>query len=81
MYSDDDDEFDEENIPSFTHPALAAESQPLNGQVDKGKGRATDQLAPPTTNGVSGNIGSSSPDGQRGTRQTVGGIRVETRFA
>ena len=81
MTLDDDDEFDEDAIPSFSHPALAADSQPLNGQVDKGKGRALDQLAPPATNGVSGNIGSSAPEGQRGTRQTVGGIKVETRSA
>ncbi|EDR08706.1 uncharacterized protein LACBIDRAFT_297176 [Laccaria bicolor S238N-H82] len=88
---DDDDDFDEENIPSFAHPALASAQSPPP-LTNKGKGRARfepEQLAPssangrPGTSGLSGNIGSSSPQatGRAATRQTIGGVRVETRFS
>ncbi|KAH7884435.1 hypothetical protein F5I97DRAFT_1889552 [Phlebopus sp. FC_14] len=75
---EDEDDLDEQNIPGFTAPGLAS---PV---VDKGKSRVPEQLGQPSsstasTQGVSGNIGSSN---QRNNppRQTVGGIRVETRY-
>ena len=82
---DDDDDLNDDDIPGFSHPALATASIP-----DKGKGRARpepEKLAPPSaSNGrpispaVSGNIGSSSQTAPRPTnRQTVGGMQVETR--
>jgi hypothetical protein len=85
--ADNDDEFDEDNIPGFSHPSLAAQS-PL---PDKGKGRAQpEQLAPPSSAGgrpqspnVSGNIGSSNANGGaggKGARRTFGGVQVETRY-
>ncbi|THH12292.1 hypothetical protein EW146_g7754 [Bondarzewia mesenterica] len=78
IQADEDDDFDEDSIPGFSHPAPSAPAQ------DKGKGRAPEQLAPPSTSprpAVSGNIGSSTGgSGQASTRQTVGGVRVETRF-
>ncbi|KAG2741238.1 Yip1-domain-containing protein [Suillus brevipes Sb2] len=73
---DDDDDLDEQDIPGFSAPSPV---------VDKGKLREPEQLVKPsaasTSNqNVSGNIGSngssSSPN-----RQTVGGIRVETRYS
>lgn len=82
---DDDDDLDEESIPGFTHPSMQSPQAP-----DKGKGRARepDQLAPPLNSGrasspvLSGNIGSSASGGasRSGARQTVGGIKVETRY-
>lgn len=82
--ADDDDDFDEDNIPGFSHPTLAQSSQ----NSDKGKARAhePEQLAPPsgTTQsggtGLSGNIGSSTNAQRAASRQTVGGLQVETRF-
>ncbi|KAH7918961.1 Yip1-domain-containing protein [Leucogyrophana mollusca] len=76
--ADDDDELDEQDIPGFTHPSLASPS------LDKGKGRAPEQLGQPTGSsspptGLSGNIGSSNGPANP-SRQTVGGIRVETRY-
>lgn len=83
MSLDDDDDLDEENIPGYS----LATPQP----TDKGKSRAREfeQLAPPSseTNGeasnpLSGNIGSSAGYAARApTRQTVGGVQVETRYA
>ncbi|KLO08933.1 Yip1-domain-containing protein [Schizopora paradoxa] len=67
----DDDDLDEEALPSFSGPALPSDDIP-NG-VDKGKGRATD------TSAISGNIGSSS-NANSSARRTVGGVRVETRY-
>jgi hypothetical protein len=71
---DDDDDLDEQDIPGFSAPSPA---------VDKGKSREPEQLAkpsaPPTSNqNVSGNIGSNGSS-SNSNRQTVGGIRVETR--
>jgi hypothetical protein len=85
--ADNDDDFDEDNIPGFSHPSLAAQS-PV---PDKGKSRAPpEQLAPPSGAGgspqspiVTGNIGSSSgggSGGQTGARRTFGGVQVETRY-
>ena len=78
--SDDDDELDEENIPGFSHPALAVDS-PVQ---QKGKGRATEQLDLPTGHvsspRLSGNIGSSNNRSPRATRHAVGGVQVETRY-
>ncbi|KAJ3930545.1 MAG: hypothetical protein NXY57DRAFT_1011608 [Lentinula lateritia] len=78
---DDDDDFDEENIPGFSHPGM-----PQLPQSDKGKNRAREpeQLGMSSANGnssvpLSGNIGSSSGP-QRPARQTIGGIQVETRY-
>ncbi|KIJ66973.1 hypothetical protein HYDPIDRAFT_85061 [Hydnomerulius pinastri MD-312] len=77
--ADEDDDLDEQDIPGFTIPGLASPA------VDKGKSRAPEQLGQPTGNvppaqGVSGNIGSSNGPANP-TRQTVGGIRVETRYS
>ena len=58
---------------------------PTSAVPDKGKGRATEQLAPPSGGSgyqtpLSGNIG-SAPNGAPGSaRQTVAGVRVETRY-
>lgn len=88
--ADNDDDFDEDNIPGFSHPSLASPGIP-----DKGKGRAPpEQLALPSGNGgqgpmqspgVSGRIGTPVPNGNggsggRGARRTVGGVQVETRY-
>ena len=78
---DDDDDLDEEDIPGFSHPELT----PNSGVYDKGKGRAAEQLGTPTggpapRTPLSGNIG--TPTGApKATRTTVGGVRVETRYA
>ncbi|KAH7908337.1 hypothetical protein BJ138DRAFT_1157908 [Hygrophoropsis aurantiaca] len=75
--ADEDDDLDEQDIPGFTHPSLASPA------IDKGKGRAPESLnqplggSPPAT--LSGNIGSSNGLANP-ARQTVGGIRVETRY-
>ena len=71
---DDDDEYDEEALPSFTNPALAPEP---HSQQDKGKAR--EQLS--SSPGIpSGNIGSSSGSGApKSNRRMVGGVQVETR--
>jgi protein YIPF6 len=85
---DDDDDLDEDAIPGFSHPTIPGTPQP---QPDKGKARAPpEQLAPPGTfngtpsgqpPGLSGNIGSGSGGGvPRADRQTIGGVRVETRY-
>ncbi|KAI0749794.1 Yip1-domain-containing protein [Daedaleopsis nitida] len=77
----DDDDFDEDAIPGFTHPGLV--SSPHSPVPDKGKARAPEQLAPPTSGSpsVSGNIGTpvngSTPQSHR---RVVGGVRVETRY-
>lgn len=77
---DDDDDFDEDNVPGYTHPSIGRATSPIpNG--DKGKGRAQDQLAPPSglsPAGVSGNIGTAPPNANAG-RRVVGGVQVETR--
>ncbi|EPQ52806.1 hypothetical protein GLOTRDRAFT_46637 [Gloeophyllum trabeum ATCC 11539] len=74
----DDDDLDEDDIPAFTHPSI----QPASPSPDKGKARAPEQLAPPSGSvpSVSGNIGSSSGGGVKPSRQTVGGVQVETRY-
>ncbi|KAF5359763.1 hypothetical protein D9756_003247 [Leucocoprinus leucothites] len=86
IQADDDDDFDEDNLPGFSHPTLAQSPQ----IPDKGKTRAREpeQLAPPSgtmqssSPVLSGNIGSSSSNAQRApSRQTVGGLRVETRYS
>jgi hypothetical protein len=71
---DDDDDLDEQDIPGFSAPSPV---------VDKGKTREPEQLAKPSAasisnQNVSGNIGSNGPSSSS-NRQTVGGIRVETR--
>lgn len=78
---DDDEDLNDDDIPGFSHPALATATIP-----DKGKSRAQpepEQLAPPSSRpgpAVSGNIGSSSRATSRpANRQTVGGMQVETR--
>lgn len=83
---DDDDDLDDDNIPGFTHPALA---QAPKTPLDKGKGAARyepEQLAAPTvgirgegSSNLSGDIGSSSQPQRGPNRQTLGGVQVETR--
>ncbi|CAK5268399.1 unnamed protein product, partial [Mycena citricolor] len=78
----DDDDFDEDSIPGFSHPTLPQSPAPL----PKGKGRVTElgQFAPPSSgNGLAspslaGNIGSGPT---RPARSTVGGLQVERRYA
>lgn len=72
-FAPDDDDLDEEALPSFSGPSLPSDNVP-NG-ADKGKGRATD------ANAISGNIGSSTgaTNANNGVRRMVGGVRVETR--
>ena len=76
---DDDDDIDESAIPAFTHPTMRPSTPPLN----KGKSRASDQLAFPTgsapPNQLSGNIGAPVGGTSRGARQNFGGIQVESR--
>jgi hypothetical protein len=81
---DDDDDLDEESIPAFSHPALA-QSPRLQ---DQGKGKAKEpgniensNSSAGGTNPLSGNIGSSPSGGPRTTSQTVGGMRMETRYS
>ncbi|KAH8117887.1 Yip1-domain-containing protein [Phellopilus nigrolimitatus] len=80
IQADDDDDFDEEALPSFGGDQLSP--------IGKGKTRAQDQLAPPAgagnASGLSGNIGtttSSSGAAPQGSRRTVGGVQLETRYA
>lgn len=83
MYPDrpldeDDDDLNEQDIPGFTAPGLPSPA------TDKGKARTLDPVgqtsrAGAPSQGVSGNIGSSNAP-QKPARQTVGGIRVETRY-
>ncbi|EKM78612.1 hypothetical protein AGABI1DRAFT_114230 [Agaricus bisporus var. burnettii JB137-S8] len=85
IQADDDDDFDEDNIPGFSHPMLA--HSPKTPDKGKTKAREPEQLAPPGgtslsgTPELSGNIGSSANGTRSGSRQTVGGLRVETRYA
>lgn len=83
----DDEDIDEEAIPAFSRPTLPSDDLSSSSQ-NKGKSRAQDQLAPPgagsggggsSSSQLSGNIGSGS-GATKGTRRTVGGVRVETRY-
>ncbi|EKM58334.1 uncharacterized protein PHACADRAFT_252582 [Phanerochaete carnosa HHB-10118-sp] len=83
IQADDDDDLDEEAIPGFSHPGMPV--TPTSAVSDKGKSRATEQLATlsegsqhPRTP-LSGNIGSVPNGAPQSARQTVGGVRVETR--
>ncbi|KAG1737331.1 Yip1-domain-containing protein [Suillus lakei] len=74
--ADDDDDLDEQDIPGFSAPSPV---------VDKGKSREPEQLAKPSVapspnQNVSGNIDSNGSSSSS-NRQTVGGIRVETRYS
>ena len=79
LSDDDDDDIDESAIPAFSHPTMRPNTPPLN----KGKSRAPEQLALPTTsappNQPSGNIGTPIGGTSRGVRRDIGGIRVESR--
>lgn len=75
---EDDDDLDEQDIPGFTAPGLPSPT------IDKGKLRAPDPVAQTSSTsapaqGISGNIGNSNVP-NKPARQTVGGIRVETRY-
>ncbi|TBU33345.1 Yip1-domain-containing protein [Dichomitus squalens] len=76
----DDDDLDEEAIPSFTHPGLA--SSPHSPGQDKGKARAPEQLASAGAAAVSGNIGTpvNGAGALQPNRRSVGGVQVETRY-
>lgn len=73
MREDEDDDLDEDAIPGYA---------PASPVADKGKARAPEQLASPSTiPHLSGNIGTSaSAAPKQPSRQTVGGVRVETRY-
>ncbi|TDL25705.1 Yip1-domain-containing protein [Rickenella mellea] len=84
IQADDDDEFDEDAMPSFSNPALAPASPAQN--LNKGKSRAQEPLGNQSANGspnpLSGNIGSGSAGaGVKPTRRMVGGVQVETRYS
>ncbi|KAF8239730.1 Yip1-domain-containing protein [Tricholoma matsutake] len=78
IQADDDDDLDEDNLPGFS----------IGPPPDKGKGRAhaPEQLAPPSNNAgasspvLSGRIGGPANGAPPTTRQTVGGVQVETRY-
>ncbi|KAA1467631.1 Yip1-domain-containing protein [Dentipellis sp. KUC8613] len=78
IQADDDDDLNEDDIPGFGAPSPAIPPTP-----DKGKGRQTDQLAPPSTgasgSALSGNIGTPT-NASNSARHTFGGVRVETRY-
>ncbi|THH05860.1 hypothetical protein EW145_g4488 [Phellinidium pouzarii] len=85
IQADDDDDFDDEALPSFSGPTM--EDDHIS-PIDKGKQRAQEQLAPPGSVNdaavLSGNIGSAAsgsgaPPGQ--SRKFVGGVQVETRYS
>jgi len=80
IQADDDDDLDEDAIPSFTHPSLAT---PQSASSVKGKSRAPEQLDLPSLGNasipVSGNIGGTPNGGSRPTRSVVGGVQVERR--
>jgi len=84
IQADDDDELDEDALPSFTGPSMGGD---IADAGVKGKARAPEQLAPssgtPNAAGVSGNIGSTSggATAPTGSRRTVGGVQVETRYS
>ncbi|KIM67557.1 hypothetical protein SCLCIDRAFT_107860 [Scleroderma citrinum Foug A] len=76
--ADDDDDLDEEDIPAFAPQGI------VPGPVDKGKARAPDPPPASTANispgpPVLGNIASPNAP-NKPSRQTVGGLRVETRY-
>ncbi|OBZ72526.1 Protein YIP4 [Grifola frondosa] len=79
---DEDDDLDEDAIPGFSHPSYP--SDPASPPPDKGKARAPEQLAPPSSaafasSSLSGNIGSAANGAPHAARRTVGGVQVETR--
>ncbi|KAI0690161.1 Yip1-domain-containing protein [Cytidiella melzeri] len=85
IQADDDDDLDEDAIPGFAHPEIA--NTPQSAAFDKGKGRATEQLAaptgvagPPRTPTLSGNIGSTPSGAPKPSRKIVGGVQVESRY-
>ena len=75
---DSDDDLNDEDIPGFGGPGT-----PLLATPDKGKGRAPQNLASPglPPPAVSGNIGTSGNAPRSSTRQSFGGVNVETRYA
>jgi len=84
IQADDDDDLDEESIPGFSHPEIAQTPR----LPDKGKGRAQEHNQPGSSANVgtvnaslTGNIGGSQNSGPRTTTQTIGGVRVETRYS
>ncbi|KAH8092646.1 Yip1-domain-containing protein [Cristinia sonorae] len=85
IQADEDDDFDEESIPGFSHPAMEPTPRSATMQ-DKGKGRQADRLATPTGESsfprspLAGNIGSTPNGAPKPNRTTIGGVRVETRF-
>lgn len=75
----DDDDVNDEDLPSFTHPSVHGDGVPPTPAS-----RAPMEPVVLTPNpAVSGNIGSSSGIGSQGrpnsTREQYGGVRVETR--
>lgn len=73
---DSDDDLNDEDIPGFGGPGT-----PLL-PPDKGKGRAPQSLASPglPPPAVSGNIGTPGNAPKNSTRQSFGGVNVETRY-
>lgn len=63
---------------------VAIQGSDIVGGQDKGKGRAKDTLAPPSSSSggaVSGRIGGSGTGvGRKSLRTTIGGLQVETRY-
>ncbi|KAH9940959.1 Yip1-domain-containing protein [Amylocystis lapponica] len=82
IQADDEDDLEDDAIPGFTHPALEPPQSPI---PDKGKGRAPERLASSSgpsfsSTPLSGNIGSAANGGPKPTRQSVGGVQLETRY-
>ncbi|EJU04801.1 Yip1-domain-containing protein [Dacryopinax primogenitus] len=84
-----DEEYDEDSIPGYTLPQPspngAGPTTPGTAGAGKGKGRAPEQLAPPSNvNELSGRIGTPSGSGSRSPNtnksQTIAGVRLETRY-
>ncbi|KAF8501693.1 Yip1-domain-containing protein [Russula emetica] len=76
---DSDDDLNDEDIPGFG----GAGTPLLPPTPDKGKGRAPQNLASPglPPPAVSGNIGTPGNAPRSSTRQSFGGVNVETRYA
>jgi hypothetical protein len=78
LKDDSDDDLNDEDIPGF-----GGAGTPLLATPDKGKGRAPQNLAspglPPPV--VSGSINASANVPRGSTRQSFGGVQVESRYA
>ncbi|KAI0317065.1 hypothetical protein OF83DRAFT_1244292 [Amylostereum chailletii] len=82
---DSDSDLDEDDIPGFGTSAPATPLLSASAPADKGKARALGSPASPLP-ALSGTIAAASSSSSssiqgRTARQTIGGVRVETRFS